>query len=272
MTASALVWSNTMTTEQLPASIVNRLAIPGNQLIPKGYYRSKLFIAPFSNNILVAAAGPLLSLLERLCLSPTLPPIESIRDNIDHELKAFYSKLNASKYPEDLINIASYMMSATLDELLGKNYLRVYDMAPHFNAFTPLTKDGVPPEQRFFEILSYIKERPNQYLDLIELVYFCLIVGFEGEYHLKADGRQILDNTIEDLYQVIKKHRFNQPHRLFNENPLPKPVKTKYQFLVFTTMVTVGVILMAFITSQMLLENKAKKVVFGHTQLAMLDN
>lgn len=261
-----------MTTEQYPASIVNHLAITGPSLVPPGYYRSKLFIAPFSTNALVAAAGPLLSLLERLCLSPTLPAIDNIRENIEHELRAFHSKLDASKYPLDLISIAHYLLSATIDEILGKNYLRVDNTAAEFKSFTPLTHDAVEPQQRFFEILNYIKERPNQYLDLIELVYFCLIVGFEGEYHLKADGRQALDNTIEDLYQIIQQYRFNKPHRLFNENPIPKMLKKSYKTLVLTTIISLSVVVLAFLTSQILLENKAKSVLFGHSQLAMLDN
>lgn len=66
-----------MTVAHYPASLVSsHLNKSGTMLVPQGYYRSKLFIAPFSTNALVAAAGPLLSLLERLCLSPSLPPLK----------------------------------------------------------------------------------------------------------------------------------------------------------------------------------------------------
>ena len=261
-----------MTTEHYSTSLVSRLAIAGTPLVPQGYYRSKLFVTPFSTNTLVAAAGPLLSLLERLCLSPSLPPIENIRENIEHEQRAFHSKLAAYKYPSDLTGIAQYLLSATIDEILGKSYLRVYNMAAEFKSFTPLTSDGAQPQQRFFEILNYIKERPNQYLDLIELIYFCLIAGFEGEYHLKADGRQVLDNTIEDLYQIIQQYRFNKPHRLFNENPLPKTIKKNYKAAIVSAVIATSIVVCAFLTSQILLENKAKSVLFGHSQLVVLDN
>lgn len=261
-----------MTAEHYPSSLVSHLAISGSTPVPRGYYRSKLFIAPFSTNSLVAAAGPMLSLLERLCLSPTLPPIENIRDNIEHELRAFHSKLDASKYPLDLISVAHYLLCATIDELLGKSYLRVYNLTAEFKAFTPLTSDGAQPQQRFFEILCFVKERPNQYLDLIEFVYYCLLAGFEGQYHLKADGRQILDNHIEDLYQIIQQYRFNKPHRLFNENPLPKTAKNNYKATIIATLIALSLITISFLGSHTLLENKAKTVLFGHTQLAMLDN
>jgi type IV/VI secretion system ImpK/VasF family protein len=261
-----------MNAEHYPPSIVNRLANTGSSVVPKGYYRSKLFIAPLSTNTLVAAAGPVLSLLERLCLSPSLPSIADIRDNIAHELHAFYSKLQASHYTAEQMNLAYYLLATTVDELLGKNYIRVYNEAPDFQSFTPLTHDGSQPEKRFFEIVNYVKERPNQYLDLLELIYFCLIAGFEGTYHLKVDGRQSLDNHIELLYQLIQQYRFNKPHRLFNENPIPKAVKNNYKATLLTLLITTGLVTIAFLTSHTLLENKAKNVLFGHTQLAMLDN
>jgi type IV/VI secretion system ImpK/VasF family protein len=261
-----------MAAEHFPPSIVSRLTKTGSSIVPQGYYRSKLFIAPFSTNTLVAAAGPVFSLLERLCLSPSLPPVAQIRDNIEHELHAFHSKLHASEYSPELINIAYYLLATIIDEILGKNYLRVYDSASEFKSFTPLTNDGTPPPQRFFEILNYAKERPNQYLDLIELIYFCLVAGFEGEYHIKAGGRQALDNHIENLYQIIQQYRFNKPHRLFNENPIPKTLKKNYRATILTLIIATGLVTAAFLTSQLLLENKAKTVLFGHTQLAMLDD
>jgi len=89
---------------------------------------------------------------------------------------------------------------------------------------------------------------------------------------MKADGRQALDNHIEDLYQIIQQYRFNKPHRLFNENPIPKTVKKDYKVSICTAIVAVSLVVAAFLTSHVLLENKAKTVLFGHTQLAMLDN
>jgi type VI secretion system protein ImpK len=262
-----------MTVAHYPSSLVSsHLVNSRSLLVPQGYYRSKLFIAPFSTNSLVAAAGPLLSLFERLCLSPSLPPIENIRDNIEHELLAFQSKMDASKYPGDFATIAHYLMAATIDELIGKNYLRVYQSPAQFKSFTPLTSDNAQPQVRFFEILNYIVERPTQYLDLIELVYFFLIIGFEGHYHLKPDGRQVLDNHIEDLYQIIQQNRFTQPRRLFNEKPMPKTVKKNYKPILITLFSAIALVGLTFLTSQYFLENKAKTVLFGHTQLALLDS
>lgn len=260
-----------MTAERFSASIVNRLSLSGTQKMPQGYYRSKLFIAPFTTNPLVAAAGPLLSLLERLYITPSLPPINSIRENIEHELRAFHSRLSGKSYSEELDALAHYLLCATIDELLGKNYLRLYGEIAEFKAFTPSSHDGIGPQKRFFDIVIYIKERPHQYLDLIELAYYCLITGFEGEQHGRADGRQILDNLIEELYQVIKQHRVNKSHQLFRQLKKADPFPKNYKPLIASSVLALAILAGGYFTSHFLLEKQARIVQFGHTVAARLD-
>lgn len=262
-----------MATDLQPvASTATPLAFINQINAPIGYFRSKLFVAPHSSNPLVSAAGPIFSVLERIGLSSALPPVDVLRDNLDHELKAYHSRLDAASLPTETQSIAYYLMCCTIDELVGKNYMRVFNTAPQFKAFTPLTHDDAQPQVRFFEILEYIKERPNQYLDLIEFTYYCLIAGFEGAYHLKASGRQSLDNFTEDLYQLIQQFRFNKTHKFFNEVPLPKAVEVNYRTSVITIAITAVVILGSYFVSRVVLENKAESVLFGHSQLVMLDN
>jgi type VI secretion system protein ImpK len=261
-----------MTAEPISAFLVKKISLPANQPTPQAYYRSKLFIVPFSTNPLVAAAGPLLSLLERLCLSPSLPPISSIRENIEHELRAFHSRLNGKAYTEELDAIAHYILSATIDELLGKSYIRLYGKPAEFQAFTPLSFDEIGPEQRFFDIINHIKERPNQYLDLIELAYYCLIAGFEGRQHQKADGRLVLDNLIEELFQLIQQYRVNKEHNLFKETKKMEIPPKNHRQLMIVGLISLGLLISGYTVSYVLLENKAKAVQFGHAVIAKLDD
>ena len=261
-----------MTADPHSASLVSRLAVPGNHRIPQGYYRSKLFSHSSTTNPLVAAAGPLLSLLERLCVSPTLPPINGIRDNIEHELHAFHSRLTGQNYADEFVVIACYLLSATIDELLGKNYLRIAGQPAEFKAFTPSSHDDIGPQRRFFDIINHIKERTNQYLDMLELAYYCLIAGFEGEQHLRTDGRQVLDNLIEELYQLIHQNRANKPHRLFKEKVAPLPEPANHKPLIFSTLLALCTVITVYIVSHTLLEHKAKTVLLGNTVLATMDH
>lgn len=239
--------------------------------IPKGYFRSKLFATNSVNNRLLAAASPLLSLLERLCVSPTLPDINEARKNFEHELYAFNSRLTNNRYSQEFIAIAHYLLYATIDELLGKNYLRVFNDNIKFQAFTPSSSDNLGPEKQFFNIIEHLEESPIQYLDLLELAYYCLISGFEGKYYAATNGRQALDNLIEELHQLITKNRVHKPHQLF---------KTKYDvqqktknYKLFTILSTsIIVLLITYVTSNTLLEYKAKSLLKDIAKIKIADN
>ncbi len=256
--------NQSMLTESCSSLPATRITVPDAPRIPQGYFRSKLFVSSSTTNPLVAAASPLLSLLERLCLSPTLPEISCVRENIEHELYAFHSRLASQQYASEFIAIANYLLSATIDELLGKNYLRLYNQPAEFKAFTPASHDNAEPQSRFFEIVNIIKLRINQYLDILELAYYCLISGFEGDKHLRADGRQQLDNLIDELYQLIQEHRVNKPHRLFREQASVERKVTNHKPVVLVSLMTLSLLVFSYIGSNSLLEHKAKTLLLGH--------
>jgi type IV/VI secretion system ImpK/VasF family protein len=254
-------------------AVINRLSLSTHQQqLPQGYFRSKIFVASFTTNPIVAAAGPVLSLLERLCVTQTLPAIKNFRDNLEHELGAFLSRLGHLDYADEFNAIAYYLLCATVDELLGKNYLRVNNEVAEFTAFTPPSPANEPgPEEYFFNIVLYIKERPNQYLDLIELAYYCLIAGFEGKHHAQTDGRMNLDNLLEDLYQQIQQHRVNKTHHHIKKPIPPEPVKSKHKPLLNLCIISLSVVISGFLLSHLLLENKAQSLQSGHQIIARLD-
>ncbi|MDF1677246.1 MAG: type IVB secretion system protein IcmH/DotU [Legionellaceae bacterium] len=251
-----------MSTSPCSTSLITQFKKTGALKTQPGYYRSKLFSTPTTSNAFLTAAGPLFSLLERLGTSHTLPPIEVVWDNLDHELKAFQSRLLSLECAEELSAIAQYLIHATVDELLGKNYLRVFEKPAEFSAFTPPSQDNTGPEKRFFELVDYIKARPNQYLDLVELAYYCLISGFEGEHHVSTTGRQTLDNLIEALHELIQTNRVKKPVRLFTP---PKPAETNVKIdhkpWIKSTCLACGVLIGAYFFSQALLEHKAKTIL-----------
>jgi type VI secretion system protein ImpK len=253
-----------MTTIPYSSSLISRFAIANLPRKPDGYYRSKLFISMSSSNPLISAANPLFSLLERLGLSSTLPPIETIRKNIEHELLAFQSHLTKKNYAEELAIIAHYLLCATVDELVGKNYMRLYKEPVEFVAFTPLGSENQGPQKLFFDIVNHLKEKTHQYLDLIELSYYCLITGFEGEKHLLSDGRQTLENLIDELHQLINQHRVHKPNQPLKEKITPLKTKINHKKTAIAASITFGAILSICFLSHILLAHKAHTILLEH--------
>lgn len=253
-----------MTSIPYSSSLVSRFAVANMRRLPEGYYRSKLFSNASSSNPLLSAASPVFSLLERLGLSSTLPPIDNIRNNIEHELYAFQSRLIRKHYADELAMIAHYLLCATIDELIGKNYLRVYGQPVEFVAFTPLSPDNQGPQRIFFDMVNHLKEKTNQYLDLIELAYHCLITGFEGEKHILTDGRQVLENLIDELHQLINQHRVHLPHQPLKEKSQPIPERMGHKPLAIAMTLTLSVILVLGVLSHTWLEHKANHILNKH--------
>ena len=60
---------------------------------------------------------------------------------------------------------------------------------------------------RFFVILDRAKQQPGRNLALLELLFVCLMLGFQGKFHVLERGRARLDEVTDDLYQVIRAQR-----------------------------------------------------------------
>ena len=46
--------------------------------------------------------------------------------------------------------------------------------------------------EKFFEILERLRAEPDRYIDLIELLYVCLALGYEGKYRARPSGQRRL--------------------------------------------------------------------------------
>ncbi|NBX85217.1 MAG: DotU family type IV/VI secretion system protein [Gammaproteobacteria bacterium] len=250
-----------MIAEKISAQLIQEFS-PFQQFpIGQGYFRSKLLVTDAFTNPLVAAASPLISILERIHIATHLPEIENLHQDITHEFKAFYSRLSTHDYSDEFYSFAHYLLSATTDELLGKSYLRLKGEPIQFNAFTPISNQNINPQDYFFDILNHLMNAPEQFLDLIELAYFCLLIGFEGKYHLQNDGRLILDNLTESLFQTIQKLRTNKTHKLFKHYILKTHTQRKKNSVKKITLLTSCLIIFLGLVSQVYIDYQTKNVL-----------
>jgi type VI secretion system protein ImpK len=57
--------------------------------------------------------------------------------------------------------------------------------------------------ERFFDRLEHLKREPGRYHDLLELMYLCMALGFEGRYRVVRNARPTLAERREDLYRLL---------------------------------------------------------------------
>lgn len=174
------------------------------------HYRSRLYTSNAGLNPLITASHPIFSILERIKLCRNTLDIKLIQENLLHELKAFEGHADMANYSRETILITRYILAAMVDETITKKLQEKHDYFTDFENFVPVDPNNIGAEQRFFQILSRLTRHPDQYLDLLELIYLCLSCGYEGKYRFQSNGKSQLDDLIDQLYMTISPLRQRQ--------------------------------------------------------------
>ncbi|MDK7178427.1 type IVB secretion system protein IcmH/DotU, partial [Micrococcus luteus] len=61
--------------------------------------------------------------------------------------------------------------------------------------------------EKFFQLLAKLSQNPSTHIDLLELLYFCLMLGFEGRYRVMDNGRTQLETLKQRLLLTLKNVR-----------------------------------------------------------------
>lgn len=157
-------------------------------------------------NALVQAASPLLLLAVQLRNSVSQPDAAHLRDQVIAQVRQFESNAQAAGIASQTITAARYVLCTTLDESVmntpwgqqsgwaAKTLLVVF----HGESYGG---------EKFFIILDRLCADFARHIDLIELMYICLTLGFGGRYQIEANGRAKLADIQEDLYRRLKSQR-----------------------------------------------------------------
>lgn len=155
---------------------------------------------------LLAAAAPLLQLLARLRNTLHPPDAGDLRERAARALREFEAACRRNSMPVDQLRPAHYALCASLDDVvLATPWGSQGAWAQHslVSTFHQEVRSG----ERFFDILTQIKQNPGNFLAVLELMYFCLALGYMGRYRLNARGPAEIDRLREEVYGVIRRAR-----------------------------------------------------------------
>lgn len=186
--------------------------------------QSKLYTVSRAINPLVAAAGPLLTMAGQLLQTETAPNLNQLQEQLEHEMRVFESKAQGLGYRAQIVLAARYVLCSVLDELIETtDWGKLENWQEHalLMTFQGETFGG----ERTFFILDRAAEDPGIYLDLLELGYLCMSLGYEGKYRKIQNGHQELNQWTENLHQMILHHRGEVSKQLL-VSPPPQSKKT----------------------------------------------
>lgn len=164
-------------------------------------------------NPLVQAASPLLLLAGQLRGTLSAPDVIGLRRHVLDEIRRFEERARTSGVANEVMLAARYALCATLDEAVLSTPWGAHSEWAQQTLLVALHREAWGGE-KFFEMLDRILPDPARHIDLMELQYLCIALGFTGKYQVLDRGHARLAEVQQDLYRRIRDHRGAPPPEL----------------------------------------------------------
>ena len=157
-------------------------------------------------NPLVTAANPLLDLIPQLRATAQVPDPGRVREFLVDQIQAFELRAGAAGIPSETIIGARYCLCTALDETAAQTPWGgsgAWSRQGLLVTFHNETWGG----EKFFQLLGKLAQNPQQHGHLLELMYYCLALGFEGRFRIIDNGRTQLETLKQRLAQIVRQGR-----------------------------------------------------------------
>lgn len=157
-------------------------------------------------NQLVAIATPLLSLVSRIRNRAQHMDPEKLRQSVMAEVRSFENATLKAGEDAQKVKVARYALCATLDDVVlntpwGEQ--SSWAMQSMVGTFHRETVGG----DRFFDLLARLEQDPGTNIDLLEFLYMCLSLGFEGRLRVENGGQDRHLQIRNSLARIIRGQR-----------------------------------------------------------------
>ncbi|MFV9667393.1 DotU family type VI secretion system protein [Pantoea sp. KXB25] len=176
-------------------------------------------------NVLVAAANPLINAIPQIRHSLSYEDPAALRQQLIDQIRRFELSCQQSGVGYEVIIGARYCLCTALDEaaaLTPWGSRGVWTSNGLLVTFHNETWGG----EKFFQLLARLSQNPRRHILMLELIYFCLLLGFEGRYRVLDNGRSQLETIKQRLLQMIKGVRGSYAAAL-SPHPTDQPVLRK---------------------------------------------
>jgi len=176
-------------------------------------------------NVLVAAANPLINAIPQIRHSVSHDDPAQLRQQLIDQIRRFELSCQQSGLGYEVIIGARYCLCTALDEaaaLTPWGSRGVWTSNGLLVTFHNETWGG----EKFFQLLAKLSQNPRRHILMLELIYFCLLLGFEGRYRVLDNGRSQLETIKQRLLQMIRSVRGNYATAL-SPHPTDQPVLRK---------------------------------------------
>ena len=166
-----------------------------------------------SLNPLVAAAAPLLSEAVRVRSNPHGEDLHALQAQLGTAIRQFEYRALQDGVESAQVMAARYVLCSVLDEAVVTTPWGVageWSQLSLLSGFHNETFGG----EKVFQLLERLSRNPVKHLAMLELLYLCLALGFEGRYRVLPRGMLELEAVRDGLYRQIRQLHGDVPREL----------------------------------------------------------
>ncbi len=101
---------------------------------------------------------------------------------------------------------AHYALCASLDDIVQNSPWGSHG-AWAANSLVATFHQRVEGGEGFFDLLAQMRQYPGKFLQVLELMYLCMSLGYMGEFRVRPRGPAELDKLREEVYELILRQR-----------------------------------------------------------------
>jgi type VI secretion system protein ImpK len=154
------------------------------------------------SNPLIANAFSLLSIVSKLRHLPFHHAVDELQEQLVDAIRSFEGRALQQGASPEQVKIAGYFLCALIDEAVLNTPWGTQSNWGHNSLLIRFHNEAWGGE-RFFQILDRLKQHPTQSLNLLELAYLCLSLGFEGKYRVAGGGIREIEQLRQELYLLM---------------------------------------------------------------------
>jgi len=222
-------------------------------------------------NQLTACASTLFSLISRIRNRAQHMDPDKLRQSVVAEVRAFENRALQAGISAQTVKVARYALCATIDDVVLNTpwgSQSNWGLQSMVGTFHRETVGG----DRFYDLLARLEKEPGANIDMLEFLYMCMSLGFEGRLRVEQGGSEKHLQIRGALARIIRAQRGPlewdlSPHW----EGVKKPFKalSAWRLVWIAVGVTALLLIVQFGGLSFLLSNKTERLV---GQLSIIDS
>lgn len=175
-----------------------------------------------NDNLLLTAAAPILNAVVQIRQAASHDDPAGLRQLLIDEIRQFEQRCKMSGLPFEMIIGARYCLCSLLDEAAAQTPWGTRGVWSGNGMLVTFHNESWGGE-KVFQLLSRISQNPQQHVWLLEVIHYCLLLGYEGRYRGSENGQaqcEIIRKRLAHLIAETQPDTSAASARLVEVHPL----------------------------------------------------